>query len=153
MWHVTIDQIAESGGTQRYMVSANMMLVHHGRLLLARRANTGFEDGKLALPSGRLDAGESLEQTAQRELHEEVSVAAADVQLIHVQHDVNDGWIRAFFKVERWQGEPRNAEPDKCSELAWVARPLPDDVARYVSHALAHVWAGRLYSTFNHDDD
>lgn len=134
------------------MVSANMMLVHHGRLLLARRANTGFEDGKLALPSGRLDTGESLEQTAHRELREEVSVAAADIQLIHIQHDVNDGWIRAFFKVERWQGEPRNAEPDKCSELIWAARPLPDDVARYVRHALAHVWAGRPYSTFNHDD-
>lgn len=132
------------------LVAANMMLVHHGRLLLLRRANTGFEDGKLALPGGKLDVGESLEQTAHRELREEVGVAAADAQLIHLQHDVNDGWLRAFFKVERWQGEPRNAEPDKCSELVWAARPLPDDVAPYVGRALAHIWRGRPYSTFNH---
>ncbi|MDF1685910.1 MAG: CoA pyrophosphatase [Parvibaculaceae bacterium] len=49
---------------------------HTASLLLTRRATTlNTHKGQWALPGGRQDAGETLQQTAMRESHEEVGLA------------------------------------------------------------------------------
>jgi hypothetical protein len=45
--------------------------------------------------------------------------------------------------------EPRNCEPEKCSELVWAAlRAPPEDTVPYVRAALANFAAGRWFDEF-----
>jgi 8-oxo-dGTP diphosphatase len=42
-----------------------------------------------------------------------------------------------FFAARRWVGEPVNAEPHKCSEIAWHDRDdLPGDIVSYIRTGL-----------------
>jgi 8-oxo-dGTP diphosphatase len=103
-----------------------------------RRANTGFADGSWSVPGGSLEEGETLPAGAAREAREEVGVtiAPADLAFAHLCHHADpDGLARigVFFAASRWEGEPVNAEPDKCSEIAWhELSELPDDIVSYI---------------------
>ena len=96
-----------------------------GRILLMRRANTGYGDGQLHLPSGHLEAGESIIDGVVREAREEVGVTVqpADLRYIHVMHraaETGHDRLGLFFTTDTWDGTPHNAEPEKCSELVWA---------------------------------
>ena len=44
-----------------------------------------------------------------------------------------------FVVVDQWEGEPFNAEPDKCDDLRWVnVDALPINTVPYVRQALAN---------------
>lgn len=44
----------------RYPVAVHVFLTDiHGRILLMRRAGSGFADGQLGLPAGHIDLGET----------------------------------------------------------------------------------------------
>jgi 8-oxo-dGTP pyrophosphatase MutT (NUDIX family) len=49
-----------------------ILLNKDGRVLFGRRSNTGWQDGKLSLPSGHVDPGELPTESAIRELEEEL---------------------------------------------------------------------------------
>lgn len=51
-----------------------------GRILLQRRS----DDGLWGIPGGAMDLGESLEQTARRELREETGLVAGELELLDV---------------------------------------------------------------------
>ncbi len=51
-------------------------------LLTKRAAKLNSHGGQWALPGGRLDPGETIEQAALRELHEEVGIPSADVTVL-----------------------------------------------------------------------
>lgn len=112
-----------------------------GRILLLRRAGTGFFDGLYSLPGGHIEEGESISQAAARELWEETGLRvepdALDwLGLIHRRSDTNR--IDFFLRARSWQGLPRLREPDKCSALGWFARDaLPEDLVPYIREALA----------------
>jgi 8-oxo-dGTP pyrophosphatase MutT (NUDIX family) len=126
------------------------LLHSHGRLLLMRRAGSGYRDGTLALPAGHLDGGEDALSALVRELHEEIGVAAdpASCRLATVVHsgpeDADDEeYVNFFFTVGGWTGTPRIGEPDKCTELVWVDPDrLPADAIDYLPAVLAGIAAG-----------
>ncbi|MBA4741280.1 MAG: NUDIX domain-containing protein [Azoarcus sp.] len=111
-----------------------------GRILLMRRAGTGFFDGQWSLPGGHVEDGESLCAAACRELAEEVGIfvvhdALEMLGVIHRKSDTNR--IDFFLRASNWSGEPFIAEPDKCDALAWHARSaLPEPTVAYVRAAL-----------------
>ena len=122
-------------------------------MLLARRANTGYEDGKWSVPAGHVDGGESVRSAAVREAAEEIAVHVAldDLTFGHVMHRRNEDEERLdfFFVAMRWLGEPRIAEPDKCSELVWAdPDSLPGAVVPYVRHGITPALAGEVFSEF-----
>ena len=57
--------------------SVNIYVVEDGKVLLSRRANTGWMDGKLCAPGGHVEAGETPRQAMVREIHEELGADAA----------------------------------------------------------------------------
>jgi 8-oxo-dGTP diphosphatase len=126
------------------------------RILLLQRANTGYMDGMYSLPSGHLDGGEPAVMAAVREAKEEVGVTInpADLRLVHTLHRVAEEGdherIDLGFEVNKWRGRLRNAEPEKCSGIKWVAADkLPKNMVPLVSYMLQEVAQGKPYSSFN----
>jgi 8-oxo-dGTP diphosphatase len=145
-----------SAGRVRLVVAVHLFLVRGGRVLLLRRANTGYEDGNFGVVAGHVERGEEVRAAAIREAREEVgvSLAPADVVVVGVMHRrAEEERIDFFLEVRRWQGEPRNCEPDKCSEVAWFALDdLPSNVIPYVRRSLENYRSGTWYDAFGWDD-
>jgi 8-oxo-dGTP diphosphatase len=121
---------------QHTVIDVHVLLVRGDELLLTQRR--GADGGGLwHLPSGKLDAGESLPVGAAREVDEEVGVRIdpADLRHAHTVHVAGSGpgpRLGVFFEARRWFGEPYNREPDKCSAVEWFKLDaLPDDVIPY----------------------
>jgi mutator protein MutT len=145
------------GGTdsRRYKLIGDvhlLLLNRDGQVLFGRRQNTGFEDGAWHVPSGHLEAGESVVQALIREAKEEIGVTInpEDVEFAHIMHNASSGGRAAFFfTVQQWSGMPENREPDKCSELQWFSfDELPDHLIAYCRVALEHINVGQAFSLY-----
>ena len=141
------------------LVSAvHLFLLRGQQVLLLRRRNTGYEDGNYSVPAGHLDGGEQVIQAAIREVREEVGIEITpeDLDVVGIMHrKAEDERIDFFVAARRWDGEPRNCEPDKCDQLRWVdIDKLPANVIPYVRRALETIsWGdGSIVSggTINH---
>ncbi|MFB8278505.1 NUDIX hydrolase [Nocardia colli] len=130
----------------------HLLLLKDGRALFGRRQNTGFEDGAWHLPSGHLEAGESVVDALIREAHEEVGVTIEPeaVRFTHVMHNSSAGGrIAFFFTVTDWQGAPENREPAKCCDLDWFSLDnLPDHMIAYCRAAIGHLVDGTMFSVY-----
>ncbi|MEV6166203.1 NUDIX hydrolase [Streptomyces sp. NPDC052052] len=87
--------------------------------------------GTLELPGGTVEPGESLEQTAIRELAEETGLSARiqDVTLLGTLIDHVDGVVRLTVGavVTTWQGQPATQPDEKVGDWAWYPLDqLPD---------------------------
>ena len=109
----------------RHIVDVHVLLVRDHEVLLTQRRDPNPQfDGGWHLPSGKLDAGESVVDAAVREADEEVGVLIdpqhlRHVHTIHVAGSGPEPRLGLFFEAHRWIGEPSNREPDKCSAIAW----------------------------------
>ena len=137
------------------VVAVHVLLRRENEVLLLRRSNTGYEDGKMSLVAGHLDGGETVLEAAVREVSEEAGVAVdvADLRVVHVAHRwAGHERIDFFLETYRWVGEPGNAEPHKCSELVWCpVDDLPSDTIGYISTAMEHIQAGTSFSVIGWD--
>jgi 8-oxo-dGTP pyrophosphatase MutT (NUDIX family) len=136
-----------------YRSAAHLILEQDGQFLLARRYNTGYEDGKYSLVAGHVDEGETVTQAMVREAYEEAGIVIdpAQLRVVHVMHRHNtDGATFDFFlQTDVWTGTPTIAEPDKCDDIQWFAlTDLPDNVIPYIRSTLTLVQDQRFYSEF-----
>ncbi len=131
-----------------------LVLVKDGRVLLMRRANTGWHDGDFDLVAGHLDGGEALRTALVREAKEEteIDIAPDAAQFVHLIHGLfEDGkeYFNAFFRVEDWSGEPRIMEPQKCDALQWFdLDALPTNLTRSTRYGLEAIRAKQSYQDF-----
>ena len=138
------------------MISEVHLILHRdGRLLLSKRANTGYMDGFYSLVAGHVDGGEPFRAAMAREAMEEVGLTldVSALRLAHTMHRLSDSErLSLFFEAETWAGEPVNMEPEKCDGLLWVdPMALPENTVPYVAAALAHAAQGVGYSEFGWD--
>lgn len=105
-------------------------------ILLQQRSGTGYLDGYWDLPSGHVEYGESVRDTAARELFEEVGVTIRpeDLRLTHLdQYFLDRDYTNFVFSVDTWGGEPKICEPEKCSAIGWFAADdLPEKCVNVV---------------------
>jgi 8-oxo-dGTP diphosphatase len=134
------------------VVDVMLILERDGHVLLAERQGTGYADGALNLPSGKLDPDEDVITAVIREAKEEIDISLDRdaIRVVHVMHHRNPegetrvGW---FFTASRWDGEPRNAEPHKCAGLLWAPlADLPATTWPYTAAGLAHYRVGNPFS-------
>ncbi|MFE1292383.1 NUDIX domain-containing protein [Streptomyces sp. NPDC058751] len=141
--------------SERHLSPANVVVLlqrDDGRILAVRHGDTSATSAnQVTVIGGKLEDGEFLDEGAARELHEEtgVRVAVRDLEICQTLHYRGPDGVRVIgvvFTAQRWQGEPRNAEPDKHRSVLWIdpGNP-PTDCHPCTREVLAGFLAGRLY--------
>jgi 8-oxo-dGTP diphosphatase len=129
--------------------------IRNGQVLLLRRFNTGWEDGKYCFPAGHVESGEASADAMVREVFEEtgIKISTADLEFVHVQHRWHPDMgghsrIGFYFKPKVNLGEPHNTEPHKCDDLGFFPLDrLPEMVPPFRA-ALDAILRGETYSEF-----
>jgi 8-oxo-dGTP diphosphatase len=141
---------------ERYKLTAAVyiVLIRDGKVLLIRRANTGYEDGNYGIPAGHMEAGETVRDTAVREAMEEVAVVVEpeDLTVAHTmvrkksgEHDRD--YVDFYLEAKHWAGEPKNNEPHKCDDIAWFPLDsLPENTSAHARQALDCIRRGQPFS-------
>ena len=136
----------------KMIASSYAFFIKNDNILLSRRFQTGYEDGKLSVPAGHVEDGETITAALIREMQEEVGITLTHSQFIlsHIMHRKSDDIrIDFFFRVILWKGKFKNMEPHKCNELLWTPiDTLPKDTIPYISQAILNLKNNILYSEF-----
>jgi 8-oxo-dGTP pyrophosphatase MutT (NUDIX family) len=125
-----------------------LLLLQQEQILLARRCNTGYQDGNYSLVAGHVEEGERVTEALFREVQEEagITLAPQDLEFVHLMHRHSEDeliYFDFFFVAHRWTGEVTNCEPHKCDDLRWFPlAALPANTVAYVREVLAHVRVG-----------
>lgn len=124
----------------KFPATVHLLFFRENQVLLLRRFNTGYADGQYSVPAGHLDGGETVRVAAAREAREEtgVRIDVGDIVFSSVMHrNEGDERVDFFITVRTWEGEPFNAEPDKCDDLRWAdLDSLPENIIPYVRKAI-----------------
>ncbi|MFA5086296.1 MAG: NUDIX domain-containing protein [Candidatus Paceibacterota bacterium] len=136
--------------------SVYLILLKDGKVLLSRRFNTGYEDGNYGLVSGHAEEKETFREALSREVFEEVGIEidSSDLNLVLTMHRQCGDHERVdfFFTANAWNGEIKNAEPQKCDDLDWFPIDnLPDNTIPYVKKAIESYFDGMNYCEFGWD--
>ena len=91
-----------------------------------------------------------------REAKEEagVTVSPEDLKLVHTAHRLGRGQNRQeridlFFETPKWQGEIKNAEPEKCDDLSWFSvESLPEQMLPFIRLVIEDIKADVRYSEY-----
>jgi len=133
-----------------------LALIKDNKILMQRRFNTGYEDGKYSLPAGHVETRENFTQCIVREAEEEIGIILnpKDIKIVHImQRDcgegINDERIDAFFVAYKWAGKIENKEPKKCDDLCWFdLNNIPENTITYVKYAIDCIKNKIFYSEF-----
>ncbi|WP_433600889.1 NUDIX hydrolase [Nocardia sp. CA-135953] len=121
-------EVADAPGLRRAAVLLCVVAIDGPpSVMVIKRAYRGRNAGQWALPGGRVDDGETVEQTAIRELHEELGLTASPADLL--------GRLDDFPAASGFVITPIVAALADVSEL----RPNPDEV-----HSVHQVDLARL---------
>ena len=101
-------------------------IVEQQRVLLGKRSPTrAFAPGIWDVFGGHTEAGESWEQTLQRELHEELGITPQTWEYMDTLTDAEDSKYGAaqfhFFLVAKWEGIPTNMQPEEHTLIQWFS--------------------------------
>lgn len=118
------------------------IFTQEGKILLVKRANSGYFDGYYSLPAGHVEVHETPIMALLREMEEELGVVMEedDVTLATTSYRVifdKQDRVDFFFFISKFEGEITNLEPEKNEELLWVSlEELPENTIPYVADIL-----------------
>lgn len=98
--------------------AASVAIVRDGKVLLIKRAYAPYQH-LWTLPGGRMEAGETIEQCAIREIAEEVGLVIRNPRPVMVQALGRDGTFRlAVFATRDFTGQVRAS--DEVADHKWL---------------------------------
>jgi 8-oxo-dGTP diphosphatase len=123
--------------------AATVVVDDTGRVLLVKHT---YGELNWELPGGAGEAGESAEETARREMREEVGVELEAMRLAGVYWDPQIDAHHFVFRA-RTGGTPRLADPKEIDEFGWflpdaLPRPMSDFTVRRIADAISDGPAG-----------
>lgn len=141
--------LADTVNWFRLPVILMIIIRENDRVLLSRRANTGFKDGFFALPGGKHDGHETLTHGVIREAQEELGIFCTSDQvhfrsLLHTQlNQPAMELLYAVFEVTEYTGEIINNEPHKCAELQFFpVDQLPEKMTEVSRRCILNTVSG-----------
>ena len=134
-------------------ISVQLLLEKDNNILLMKRKNTGYEDGKYCLPGGHVEAHEEIRKALIREIKEEIGIDV-DIQNLELykvlNRKINDmqEYVDFIFKTSHWTGSILNNESDKCDEIIWVSKnELPKNILSFIPEILKN--ENSIYLPYN----
>lgn len=87
-----------------------------------------------AIPGGKVEMFETLEETLKREMKEELGVEVEVTKFLCNIQDINkekgEHWIMPVYETKILSGEIKNMEPEKHKELAWFSiNSVPENIS------------------------
>lgn len=110
-------------------------------LLMLRSPKSRNEHGMWAIPGGKVEFNERIEDTIVREVQEEIGITLVRPQSVgYIDHMITSEkqhWVSIIFIAESYTGTVTNCEEDKCEELKWFALDaIPENASPVVHKAL-----------------
>ncbi len=122
-----------------------------GQVLLGLRKGSHGE-GEWAFPGGHLEFGETVFETAVREVKEETNLDVKPVAIISVADEMryiktdDKHYLNIGVKADYQGGEPKIMEPDKCTKWEWFdLNNLPDKMLEGTDLTLKNFKANKIY--------
>ena len=125
-----------------FPVSVQLLLEKEDKILLMKRKNTEYEDGKYCLPGGHVEANEEIRKALIREAKEEIGIDIdmQDIKFYKVMNrkvNSNQEYLDFIFKANHWTGEITNEENNKCEEIIWANKKnLPENILSFIPEIL-----------------
>ena len=114
-------------GDNNVGVSCEVIVLNGNKVLMGKRGDV-FGKGSWAFPGGHLKVNERVEDCAKRELKEEVGIEPGEIKLIGIVNDLLNlpgqerQYIRFVFVVDKFKGEVKNLEPERCQSWEWFEK-------------------------------
>lgn len=140
----------------KFPISVQVILEKEEQILLMKRKNTGYEDGKYCLPGGHVKANEEIRKAAIREAKEEIGVDINinDLELYKIlNRKVEKGgeYVDFVFLVKKWTGDITNEEKEKCEEIIWKdINNIPENTLDFIPEILKE--SNSIYIPYNWED-
>ncbi len=108
---------------QQARVGVGVFVIKDGTFLaLQRKGSHG--PGTWSVPGGHQEFGESFEETAKREIAEEVGLTIRNIRFGAITNDYfkDEGkhYVTIWMLSDWVSGEAKILEPEKCQAIAWV---------------------------------
>lgn len=105
-------------------VGVGVFVIRGGKFIIGKRKGS-HGAGTWALTGGHMEFGESIEDTARREVMEEAGVKIKNIRYVGMTNDAegykNKGrhYVNLYVVADWASGEPRETEPDKFVNIHW----------------------------------
>lgn len=105
-----------SGENTNWSQSVTGVVIKDNKVLLARHTY-GSGNGKLIIPGGYVDFGETPQAALKREYMEETNVEVEPKDIIGIRFNMHDWYV--VFRAEYVSGEAKS-DHDENSEVLWI---------------------------------
>ena len=115
------------------VVVVGVAVIRHGRVLAARRTRPAEARGGWELPGGKVEPGETPEEAAAREVHEELGCTIRTTGHLSGEQPVGEGHVLRVALAELVDGEPvphehdavRWLQPEELDDVVWLPADRP----------------------------
>ncbi len=125
------------------LTGCGVLLFNDKKQFLMMKRNSEHATGTYAVPGGWMEFGESFEETAVREIQEELGVTISNIKVLGVVNTVfpkeSKHSVAVILAAKLESGEPKVMEPHKCESLKWyddwnkLPQPLMCDYHQYIT--------------------
>lgn len=133
-------------------VGVGVMILNEKNQVLLGQRKASHGTGEWCFPGGHLEFGETIFQTAQREVKEETGLDVSEFELISVADELrylktdNKHYLNLGVKAVYAGGEPKVMEPEKCAEWKWFdLNNLPSPLFEGTQWTLGNFKEKRIY--------
>ena len=143
IYFITIYQMKERNTN---VPASYLVLIKDNKVILLQRANTGCHDGEYSVVAGHVEKDETFTDAILREAKEEagITIDRNKIKVVHIQHRKSDkdgvGRVHTYFVATEWEGDIKNMESQKCSDLSWFEiDKLPQNMVDCVKFSIENI--------------